>query len=264
MDDNHHATDSITFLGTAGARFMVARQLAASGGIWLSLGGTEILLDPGPGSLVHAAKRKLNAERLSAIILSHRHLDHSADTNVMVEAMTDGGFKRHGRLYAPADALDDEPVLYSYLRDFVEGIDLLEEGHTYTVGSVSFSTPLRHIHAVETYGLVFRSSGRRLAYIADTMYFDRLLEGYAGADLLIINTVLVEPKPPIKHLALTDAAHIIGQLKPRVAILNHFGMGVWKAKPWEVAEQMSAETGVNVIAARDGLKFALSRLDEGS
>jgi ribonuclease BN (tRNA processing enzyme) len=263
MSDNHQATDSITFLGTAGARFMVARQLAASGGIWLSLGGTEILLDPGPGSLVHAAKRKLNPEQLSAIILSHRHLDHSADTNVMVEAMTDGGFKRHGFLYAPADALDEEPVLYSYLRDFVEGIGVLEEGRSYTVGNASFATPLRHIHAVETYGLVFHGRGHSFAYIADTMYFDKLLESYAAADLLIINTVLVEPKPPIKHLALTDAEHIIGRLKPKAAILNHFGMGVWKARPWEVAERMSASTGVNVIAARDGMKFELSRLDEG-
>ena len=32
--------NTITFLGTAGARFMVTKQLTASGGIWLSLDGT--------------------------------------------------------------------------------------------------------------------------------------------------------------------------------------------------------------------------------
>src|SRR4030043_687485 len=97
-------TNTITFLGTAGARFMVSKQLAASGGLWLNLSGTELLIDPGPGSIVQSAKRKLNAEKLSAIILSHRHLDHAADVNVMVEAMTYGGHHKHGRLFAPGDS----------------------------------------------------------------------------------------------------------------------------------------------------------------
>ena len=82
-------SDTITFLGTAGARFVVIRQFLASGGAWLNLGNTQILLDPGPGSLVQAAKRKLDPAKLAAIILSHRHLDHSGDINIMIEAMTD-------------------------------------------------------------------------------------------------------------------------------------------------------------------------------
>ena len=83
--------DTITFLGTAGARFVVISQLLASGGMWLNLGGTEILVDPGPGCIVQSTKRKLKADKLSAIILSHRHLDHAADANIMIEAMTRGG-----------------------------------------------------------------------------------------------------------------------------------------------------------------------------
>jgi len=82
--------DTIIFLGTAGARIMVANQILASGGLWLNLSGTEILLDPGPGCIVHSSKRKLKADKLSAIILSHRHLDHSADVNIMIEAFDTG------------------------------------------------------------------------------------------------------------------------------------------------------------------------------
>jgi len=87
-------SDVITFLGTAGARFVVARQFLASGGAWLSLGDTQLLLDPGPGCLVQATKRKLDPSKLSAIILSHRHLDHCGDINIMIEAMTEGGSKQ--------------------------------------------------------------------------------------------------------------------------------------------------------------------------
>ena len=260
MEDRSPPGETITFLGTAGARIMVANQILASGGLWLNLSGTEILLDPGPGTIVQATKRKLRAEKLSAIILSHRHLDHSADTNIMVEAMTQGGFKRHGRLFAPADALGSESVIFSYLKDYLEGIEVLQEGKSYSVGNVSFTTPVRHIHQVETYGMLFKTTKHTFSYIADSRYFDGLCHSYGG-ELLIINVVRLEANHPFDHLSVPDAEHIIKELKPEVAILTHFGMTMWRAKPWEVAKRLSQTTGVKVIAARDGMKFDLSQLD---
>jgi ribonuclease BN (tRNA processing enzyme) len=179
----------------------------------------------------------------------------------MVEAMTSGGFKRHGYLYAPADALDNEPVIFSYLRKSIEGVVVLEAGKSYTVGNVTFSTPVRHIHPVETYGMVFQAQGHRFSYIADTLYFDELIKHYAS-ELLIINVVFAKPFPPVQHLAIPDAARIIAEIKPKVAILSHFGMHVWQAKPWKIAEELTQQTGVKVIAARDGMKFDLAQLDE--
>jgi phosphoribosyl 1,2-cyclic phosphodiesterase len=240
---------------------MVTRQVSASGGLWLKLGGTEILIDPGPGSLVQSARRRLNAEKLSAIILSHRHLDHSVDVNIMVEAMTNGGFNRHGRLFVPSDALGTEPVIFSYLKNYIEGVTVLEAGGDYLIGSVAFTTPVRHIHPVETYGMVFRANGHTFSYIADSRFFDGLCRSYTG-ELLIINTVLMEPRPPIDHLSVPDAERIISEVKPRVAILNHFGMGVWQANPKKLAEKLSQQTGARVIAARDGMIFDLAKLEE--
>jgi len=260
MKEESPSSETITFLGTAGARIMVANQILASGGLWLNLSGTEILLDPGPGTIVQSTKRKLRANKLSAIILSHRHLDHSADTNIMVEAMTQGGFKRHGWLFAPADALGSEPVIFSYLKDYLEGIEVLQEGKSYSVGNISFTTPVRHIHQVETYGLVFRAIEHTFSYIADSRYFDGLCHSYGG-ELLIINVVRLEANHPFDHLSVPDAEHIITELKPKVAILTHFGRTMWQAKPWEVAQRLSQDTGVKVIAARDGMKFDLSELD---
>lgn len=251
--------NTITFLGTAGARIMVANQIQASGGMWLDLNGTEILVDPGPGSIVQSTKRKLRASKLKAIILSHRHLDHSGDMNIMVEAMTQGGFQPHGRVFLPADALGPEPVVYSYLKEYVDGIEVLQEGKSYNVDGVNFSTPLRHIHTVETYGLKFTSGEHTFSYIADTRYFDKLIEKYQS-EMIIINVVFIENHFKVDHLAITDAEKIITGIKPKVAILSHYGMSIWKARPWEVAEQMTQKTGIKVIAARDGMKFDLEKL----
>ena len=168
--------------------------------------------------------------------------------------------ERRGWLFAPADALDDEPVIFSYLRGRLAGIEALAEGKSYSIGNVSFTTPVRHDHRVETYGMVFRAAGHTFSYIADTRYFDSLCASYKS-ELLIINVVLLEPRPIVDHLSLSDAEHIIREIKPRAAILTHFGMSMWRAKPWEMARRLSEQTGVRVLAARDGMKFELSQLD---
>ncbi len=243
---------------------MVATQILASGGLWLNLDGTQILVDPGPGSIVQSTKRKLSAEKLSAIILSHRHLDHTGDVNIMIEAMSKSGFKPNGWLFAPADSLENEPVIYSYLRSYLDGIEVLQAGKTYSVGNISFSTPVRHLHRVETYGMVFKTAEYTFSYIADTGYFDGLCQSYGG-ELLIINVVFLEAgrrtgHGPIDHLSVPEAKHIIAELKPKVAILTHFGTTMWQAKPWEIAQRLTQETGVEVVAARDGMRFDLSQL----
>jgi len=253
-------SDTITFLGTAGARFVVIRQFLASGGAWLNLGNTQILFDPGPGSLVQVAKRRFDARKLDAIILSHKHLDHSGDINVMIEAMTDGGTKKRGTVFAPGDALDQDPVILSYLRSYPQSIQVLTEGGCYKVNDVSFRTPVRHKHPVETYGFIFQTLRHTFSWITDTRYFDDLAHHYEG-DLLVINVLRLNPGAPLDHLCLLEAKSIIERLRPKVAILTHFGMTLWRAKPWELAEKLTQETGITVIAASDGLKFDLGQLE---
>jgi len=253
-------SDSITFLGTAGARFVVIRQFLASGGAWLNLGDTQILLDPGPGSLVQVARRKLDPGRLDAIILSHKHLDHSGDINIMIEAMTDGGTKKRGLVFAPADALEQDPVILSYLRSYPQSIQVLTAGGSYTINDVSFKTPIRHKHPVETYGFIFQTPRHTFSWITDTRYFDDLAHHYEG-DLLIINVVRLKPGAPVDHLSLPEVKNIIEELRPKTAVLTHFGMTMWRAKPWELAVRLSEETGITVVAARDGLKFDLAQSD---
>ena len=247
----------LKFLGTAGARVVVFKQLRASGGLWLELNGTRIHIDPGPGALVRAlsSRPKLDPEKLDALLLTHRHLDHSADINVMIEAMTEGGRRKGGVLFAPADALDEDPVVLNYVRGYLGKVEVLEEGKSYRVGGITFSTPLRHRHSVETYGLIVEG---RIALISDTLFFPDLIEAYRGVEVLVINVVRAgERDERIEHLTLGDARELIEGIRPKRAILTHFGMTVLRAKPWEVAEGLSRETGCEVIAARDGMTLEL-------
>lgn len=248
--------NKIKFLGTAGARFVVMKQLRASGGIWLTLDDTNIMIDPGPGSLVRciSSKPTLNPMDLDGIILTHRHIDHSNDINIMIEAMTNGGFKKKGVVFAPRDALEGDPVILKYVREDVDRIAILKEKGRYEVGNISFETPIRLKHGVETYGVNFRGKTSSISLITDTDYFSGLASPFSG-EILIINVVMLEDKSTIEHLCLQEAEQIIEENRPRLAILTHFGMGMVKGKPWEIAEQLTKKLGVQVIAARDGMQI---------
>jgi phosphoribosyl 1,2-cyclic phosphodiesterase len=264
--DEKAVTDRIKFLGTAGARFVVEKQVRASGGLWLALDDTNILVDPGPGTLVKCAfsKPKLDPSTLDGIILTHKHLDHSGDINVMIEAMTEGGFKRRGEVFAPLDTLEEDPVILRYLRGFVNKIHILEEEGDYSIGKINFSTPIKHIHGVETYGIIFRTSKYIISLVVDTKFFPELLNAYSKTDVIIMNVVRAEAKGKsleMDHLNLEDAKNIIQKIKPKLSILTHFGMTMVKAKPWEIASKLSKETGLKVIAASDGMEV---KLDEES
>jgi phosphoribosyl 1,2-cyclic phosphodiesterase len=226
--------------------------------MWMELEGRKLLVDPGPGSLVRMRSRKerLNPMDLDAVVLSHAHLDHSGDLNIVIEAMTGGGFKKRGLVVMPREAMDEPGIVLDYLKGCVEGFVPLEEGGKYALGDLSIETPLRHIHGVETYGLNFRLRELTVSYIADSRYTERLQEVYTG-QVLIINVVRAKPSN-LDHLCLKDAEAIIQAVKPDLAVLTHFGMTVIRAKPWVVAREMSERTGVEVIAARDGMTLDLS------
>jgi phosphoribosyl 1,2-cyclic phosphodiesterase len=257
-------SDWIKFMGTAGARFVVSKQLRSSAGIWCCLQGLNVLIDPGPGTLSRCfeAEIKRNPEQLDAIILTHRHLDHSTDVNVMVEAMTQGTFNHRGVLFAPSDAVAaDEPVVFRHVRRSVERLEQLAEGKSYRLGPLHLSTPVRHRHPVETYGLIFNLPRFRVSLISDTRYFPQLVEHYRDSNLLIINTLLFEPLPykEIQHLSLEDALKLIKGIKPDLAVLTHFGLTMLRHDPEALARRLSEETGIRVLAATDGMTLNLDQ-----
>lgn len=253
-----YASGFLKFLGTAGARFVMIRQLRASAGIWISDSGTNVLIDPGPGSIVRCAKSlpKLDPAKLDAVILTHRHLDHSGDINVIIEAMTEGGFKKKGVVFCPADCIKgDDSVIFKYALSLPQKIEFLRAAEEYRVGDFEFQASPLHIHPVETYGLKFKIRNTRVSLLADTKYFHGLADFYKKTDILILSVVFFEPRPQVDHLSLVDAEALIKEIRPKKAILTHFGMTMLKAKPHIQAEELTKRLKIEVIAAYDGMRL---------
>jgi len=176
---------------------------------------------------------------------------------VMIEAMTEGGFKKRGIVFVPQDAVNVDSVILEHTQKFPEKIVFLKAEESYKVGQIAFSTPISHIHPVETYGLKFNLGKTSVSYIVDTLYFEGLSD-YYKADIVIISTVFYEPRLGIEHLNLQDAQRIISDIKPKIAVLTHFGMTMLRAKPHEIALKLRRELGANVLAAYDGMTLDLS------
>jgi phosphoribosyl 1,2-cyclic phosphodiesterase len=174
--------------------------------------------------------------------------------NTMIEAMAEGGFRKRGVVLCPADALDDDPVVLRYAREYVQEIRILKAHTDYQFGELKVTSGPRHIHPVECYGLIFHTAAGKVALVADTRYFAGLAQEYRS-DYMIVNVVLMEPREGVDHLSIPEAAQLIAAARPRKAIITHFGMTVWRAKPWELAQRLTEETGVPVAAARDGMRF---------
>ncbi len=249
----------IKFLGTGGARFVVAKQLRASGGVFIEDRGERVILDPGPGSLVRMAnsRPRIDPSSIDAIILTHIHLDHSNDVNIVADAMTQGGFNKRGYLFAPHQAIySEDRVVLNHTLNILERVVSLEERKRYRLRNIEFESSIRHDHEVETYGVRFLLKDKKVGFLVDTAPKEEVFEDYKGCEVLIVNVVLYErPKWVIKHLCLEDIDLLVGIINPKLLVLTHFGMTMLNKKPWKDEDRFSERWGVEVKFAYDGMSL---------
>ncbi|MBD3246421.1 MAG: MBL fold metallo-hydrolase [Candidatus Omnitrophica bacterium] len=259
MAERRYPLNFIAFLGTAGARFVMIRQLRSSGGIWLRYQGHQISLDPGPGALVRAlsARPPFDPRQLDTVILTHRHLDHSGDLNVMIEAMTSGGRIKKGTVFLPEDAQGPEGIFLPYLRSYAAGVRTLRPG-VFRSGKVRFRVPLRNAHPVQTYGLIFEFGRQRVGYMSDTACLPRLCDAYRGVDTLIMNTVFPRARAGAAHLSLDEAVELLACIRPRRAVLTHFGTPMLRADPVRIERALRKKFPFPVYCAHDGMVLPMS------
>jgi phosphoribosyl 1,2-cyclic phosphodiesterase len=175
----------------------------------------------------------------------------------MIEAMTEGGFKKRGRVFCPADALQEDPVILKHAQRLPKHIEILKENSTYRIGEFEFKTCRRHLHPVETYGIKFKAGGQSISFISDTKYFEALAQCYR-AEIIIVCVVFFQPRPAVEHLCLADVQELIRQIKPKKAVLTHFGMTMLRHKPHLLGQQLSGLLGTEVVSAYDGMSLQLS------
>src|SRR3989344_1548442 len=251
----------LIFLGTAGSTSVVSKQLRSSGGIIFRTEEIQFHIDPGPGSLIKAKEYGVNVHHTNAILVSHNHINHCNDLNVVVEAMTHGGIEHQGILLASKSVLENHdnyhPFLTKYHQNLIEKIIALEKNHKIGVELTQIITlPAEHTDP-SAVGFKIFSPKLTLGYTGDTILTSKMIEGLSGTDILILNVPYPEDKSKDLNLDTEAAINIISQVRPKLAIMTHFGLEILKADPLNEARRVQRITGVHTIAARDGLNIVL-------
>lgn len=244
----------ILFLGTGGDIAVTSKQKRASGGIIIQVDECQFHVDPGPGALVQAARHGINVRDHTGIIVSHSHLGHCNDVNALIAAMTLNGIDKHGILVANESFLKSG-FLTEFHQKCVEKIIPATPGKKIAIENTEIRA-LKTAHGDEqAVGFKMFTPKFILSYTSDTTYKKELVEQYSKSDILILNH-----KHPFKTkkpdgLASEDIIKIIKKTKPKLAVLTHFGNKLMNTNPIYEARDIQKETGVQVIAAEDGMNI---------
>lgn len=248
----------LIFLGTAGDKFVFGKQIRLSGGIIIQINDNQFHIDPGPGALSTAKQLGVNLRANTAVLVSHNHINHCNDLNAVIDAMTYSGLDKKGVVITNHTVTNGHENIKPYLTDFhkncVEKVITLKPEQKVGIEDVEiYATPAIHSDP-NTIGFKFYTPEFVLTYTSDTKYNRDLTKFYKDSDILIINTQEPADSEEKEHnLSSDDAVRIINKVKPRLAIITHFGLRMMKADPLYEAREIQRRTNVQTIAAKDGM-----------
>jgi phosphoribosyl 1,2-cyclic phosphodiesterase len=254
----------IIFLGTGGGRFATITQEHRTGGFRVLSDRLNMHVDPGPGALVYSLEMGLNPQKINTILVSHSHLDHTNDAGILVESMTNGGRSKRGILVAARSVLYGnikcDPSISNYHKGLPKRVIEAKLGKSFKIGNMSVR-PVRAIHAdPDTIGFRFRTlKNGDFGYLPDSEYFNDIGEIMSGVRLLILSVLRPSGKHWKGHMSTDEAAKVVEEVQPELAVLTHFGMLMILNDPDNEAAIIQKETGILTVAAKDGMKISYDK-----
>lgn len=233
-------TMNVTILGSNGS---YPGPSGACSGFLVQSNQVKIWLDAGPGTLSNL-QNLISMSELNAIIISHKHADHSSDLQgfAVANSVVDP-IEEPIAIYAPDGVGDDlEPGTDKCLIwNRVHDNDQIEIGDL----SIKFS---RTDHGPETLALRIDHEGKSFVYSSDTGPNWSLSKLGFGIDLAICEaTYLKDKEGQGRHLSARQAAISAKQAGVRQLVLSH----LWPTIDPNVAlEEAKAEFGQNVSVAK--------------
>lgn len=234
----------LTILGSAASYPDAGRACA---GHLVQSGDTAVLLDCGNGVVSNLGKR-IDPTELSAVFVSHGHIDHFADLYALQAALryAPTGPMPPLPLYVPAGLFPRmQAALGEHGASELAGayrVHELAAGRAVQVGELSV-TPHPVEHAGAAFALVVESNGSKLCYTSDTKPGDAVLAAAQGADLLLAEATLppaYEGKAP--HMTPGQAAQLAAEAGVHTLVMTH----LWPT----VDRQAAVRTAQGVFGGR--------------
>lgn len=207
---------------------------------------------------MRAKQANINLRENVALLVSHNHILHSNDANAVIAAMTHSGLDKQGILIAERSSLEgtqeQSPVIGKFFSECAERTIKVDANKRIGINEIEIrTTPTKHHEG--GVGFKFFTPRFTLSYLGDTEYFQELWSYHQNSDIMILNVTAPSGVKLKQNLNSDDAIKIIKKAKPKLAIITHFGIKMLSADPINEARFIQKETGIQVIAAKDGMKI---------
>lgn len=253
----------LSFLGSGGGRFVTISQKLMTGGFRLDdFGGVNLHIDPGPGALIRSHQFGFNPAKLDGIFISHTHTDHYNDAEIMIESMTKGMTKSRGFILGSESVCNGferwGPAISKYHQTKSKVIPL-KVGKVEKLDNFAIRGS-KTMHGDPTgVGFQMRANGVNLSYTSDTEYFKNLHIYHKNADILIASVLRPGSDKIHGHMCSDDFIKLLKEVKPKLAIITHFGYKMIEKGPIKEAIRITKETNIKTIAAVDGLTININK-----
>jgi ribonuclease BN (tRNA processing enzyme) len=250
-------------LGSGGSRMVTIKQERRTGGLAVITNGGIFIIDPGPGSITYFNQFGLNPFLVKGVLISHRHPDHYTDAEIYIEATTRGANVKRGLLIGAKSVLEyvndlGYPAISIYHKRLPEVVKSMIPGDSIVYDKIKI-TALKSLHT-DPYTIGFRlEDGKHsISYFPDTEFDEEITKGAEHSDLLILSVLRPGNQKFPYHLCIDDAIKMVELISPKKVLITHFGARMLRAPPEKEAERMTKVTGVNTIAAIDGMRIEIS------
>ncbi|MCP4871873.1 MAG: ribonuclease Z [Proteobacteria bacterium] len=231
-----------------------------------------VLVDTGPGCLQRLAELGVDPRTLSAVVHSHRHLDHLADLFPLLfhRSMSEGRLPELVLSGAPDHeqfVLQAAKALYPKLLQTGLAFHKIDaSGRPHPLPGTRYritAWPAAHSQSAR----ILRIEGDSPApwsvcYSGDTGPCPELVEAATGVDWLVIECTTPDDSRRANHLTARDVAEVVAQVRPKGTALVHLSP-LWAA-PSDAAAVVSAHLGTlvtgespHVVGGTDGLRLSL-------
>lgn len=261
------------------------------GGLYLNYQGLGIVIDPGIGFVNSMHKNGIYINNIDIVIITHDHLDHNADANVIASLLYDlnNYNKRKSKIVKEVFELEkirehtiiwivDKQTKVSLKRN-VNNIKLLGDFVGRKRQIIKGNKDIRmmairtkHIKdSNESFGIqLYMNYGKVLTvgYTSDTAFFSELASFFNKSDILIFNVSDIYKKDvkgiqdKHSHLGYNGSIKLLKQAKPKLAIASEFCCtnGDFRmAFVNTLSEELVGSS--NIIVGEIGLNISISEME---
>ncbi len=264
----------LTFLGSGGGRHVMSSQVRKTGGLLFDMDKTKFVVDPGPGTLVHAVALGLRPDSWNGVVLTHFHIDHSTDANALLDGMKNPFLIAEEHClpsYKPKKGEKVFPCIAPYYMDKVN-VHPVRAGIKTKINDIEFEA-VRADHYDPAVGFRIKTPAQNdakglqqvdIGYTSDGPYYRGMEKYYDGCKVLIVNTLVPKGQEieKHKHMSVDNVIELLRAMKnkPSLVVLHHLSFWMMRSNLWKQEKIVQDAAKVKAIHSEDFMTLDLQTL----